>query len=303
MGKDREIKYNLVFRSSCEMCGSSDVKLMGKRLNQSQGGKPKKKEGVTVSIMECNSCGLIYSNPLPIPLNIQDHYGVEPDSYWKDEYFEFDPKYFLNEVEEFKRLYGKQDDIKALDIGVGIGKCMKALESAGFDAYGLEPSESFHRLAIERNNISKDKLALSTIEDYEGQQNFFDFVTFGAVLEHLYEPKAAIEKALGLLKPGGLIHIEVPSSDWLIARLANRYYKLTGQDYVGNLSPMHSPYHLYEFTRDSFNVIAKDLGFEMAHYEYYVCQTYLPGMLSNILSNYMRRTNKGMQLTVWLRKL
>jgi len=49
------------------------------------------------------------------------------------------------------------------------------------------------------------------------------------------------------LKTDGIMHIEVPSSDWLIARLLNFYYKIRGLDYVTNISPMHEPFHLYEF--------------------------------------------------------
>ena len=302
MGINKEIEYKLVFRDECEMCKSKDVKLLGKRLNTAQGKKPKNKVGISVSIMECNKCGLIYPEPLPIPLNIQDHYGVNPDSYWNDDYFKFDKNYFKSEIETVKKLYQGEGQIKALDIGSGIGKCMTSLNKAGFDAYGLEPSETFRKLAIERGGITEDRLFLSPIEDFEFEENFFDFVTFGAVLEHLYHPETAIKKAFSFLKPGGLIHIEVPSSDWLIARLANRFYKFTRQDYVVNLSPMHSPYHLYEFSLDSFNKIANKLGFEVAHYDYFVCQTYAPKPFDRFLANYMKKTNKGMQLSIWLRK-
>jgi 2-polyprenyl-3-methyl-5-hydroxy-6-metoxy-1,4-benzoquinol methylase len=38
----------------------------------------------------------------------------------------------------------------------------------------------------------------------------FDFITFGAVLEHLYDPSMSIHKAMSWLKPSGIMHIEVP---------------------------------------------------------------------------------------------
>ena len=40
-----------------------------------------------------------------------------------------------------------------------------------------------------------------------------------------------------------------------------------GTNYVTNLNPMHVPYHLYEFDLKSFEVNAKKLGYESAHFE------------------------------------
>jgi ubiquinone/menaquinone biosynthesis C-methylase UbiE len=302
MAVTKEIEYKLVYRDSCEMCDSSDIKLLGKRLNKAQGKSPEKRTGVTISIMQCKSCGLIYPEPLPIPLNIQDHYGVDPEKYWVNGYFEPDEKYFSYELSIFEKLYGKIEGSAALDVGAGIGNCMKVLNKAGFDAYGLEPSDTFHKMATEKAGINPERMIRSTIEDYSFKSDFFDFVTFGAVLEHLYHPKVALRQSIKSLKAGGLVHIEVPSADWLIAKLANLFYKFKGQDYVANLSPMHSPYHLYEFTLDSFNKIGEELGFEVVHYDYYVCQTYAPKFLDKFLSFYMKKKNKGMQLSVWLKK-
>ena len=47
-----------------------------------------------------------------------------------------------------------------------------------------------------------------------------------------------------------------------------------GTNYVTNLSPMHVPYHLYEFDLKSFELNAKKLGYEIAHFEYFVCNIY-----------------------------
>jgi hypothetical protein len=54
------------------------------------------------------------------------------------------------------------------------------------------------------------------------------------------------------LAPNGQIYAEVPSARWLIGRMLNLAYRVRGIDYVTNLSPMHSPYHLYEFELKSF---------------------------------------------------
>lgn len=286
------------------MCGSSTEqhKILGKRLNQSQGKNPKNKKGITTTICKCTDCGLIYSNPQPVPFDLQDHYGVPPENYWKAEYFKVEKDYFETEINRYKELATFKEGTKFLDIGAGLGKAMINTSKAGFDAYGFEPSKPFHERAINKMGISADKLKLGMIEDVDYPENSFGFISFGAVLEHLYTPAESINKAMKWLKPNGLMHIEVPSSDWLINKIINLSYSLKGTDYVGNLSPMHTPFHLYEFALQSFAAHAKQNNYEIAFHEYFVCQTYMPKIISPILHWYMKKTDKGMQLSIWLRK-
>ena len=110
------------------------------------------------------------------------------------------------------------------------------------------------------------------------------------------------EELYNCLKPGGLIHIEVPSSNWLIGRIINLYYKLRMTDYVGNLSPMHEPFHLHEFSLKSFQIHAGNNNYNIVHHDYYVCQTYMPKILDVLIKPYMKKTKTGMQLCVWLKK-
>jgi 2-polyprenyl-3-methyl-5-hydroxy-6-metoxy-1,4-benzoquinol methylase len=299
-----EIKYTFKSISTCDMCGSdtSHHRILGKRLNQSQGKNPQKKTGLSTIIMRCNDCDLIFSNPQPIPENIQDHYGIPPENYWNEQYISSDTNYFSNEISTLKKLMPIQKGLKALDIGAGLGKCMIALEKVGFDAYGLEPSEPFYKKALEKKEINPEKLKLGMIEEVEYSEDEFDFITFGAVLEHLYSPSESIEKAMKWLKPNGIMHIEVPSSNWLISSFINRYYKLKGLDYVGNISPMHAPFHLYEFGLKSFEAHGKKNNYEIALSEYHVCTTYMPKIIDFFIIPYMKWTSKGMQLSVWLKK-
>lgn len=299
----KEYQFELI--EKCDMCSNelSTSQILGQRLNTSQGYNPKNKGGISVTIYKCSTCKLIYSSPMPIPINIQDHYGIPADDYWTPEYFEYTSNYFLPQITQVKELLSFKKGMKSLDIGAGIGKCMKSMEMNGFDAYGIEPSITFREKAIERLEISPDKLKLGMIETVSYAENEFDFVTFGAVLEHLYHPSDCISKALRWMKPGGIIHIEVPSSDYLIPKLFNLYFRLRGTNYVSNLSPMHEPFHLYEFGLESFEKNAEKEGYEIAYSSYDVCQIYfIPKIFHRIMRRFMKKTNTGMQLTVYLRK-
>lgn len=315
-------RYSFRQISKCEMCGDATKqhKILGQRLNQSQGLNPKAKIGISVSIQKCNNCGLLYSNPQPIPNNLQDHYGTPPEEYWSSNYFKWDPSYFKSQIEDLKSLMvlkssnahsthththtPEQDlKLKALDIGAGLGKSMLSLEAAGFEAYGFEPSKPFYERAIGDMNINKSRLKLGAMEEVEYGSEEFDFITFGAVFEHLYEPAACLEKAMEWLKPGGIIHIEVPSADWLVAKIYNLYYRLRGTNYVSNLSPMHAPFHLHEFTLDSFQEQANMHNFEIVKSRYDVGSIYhLPALLHPLLRFIMKIRKSGLQLTVYLKK-
>lgn len=298
-------RYSFEEITKCEMCGNptDNHKILGQRLNQSQGLNPKNKSGISVSIKKCSNCELIYSSPLPIPENIQDHYGVPPEDYWKPDYFISNPKYYLYEIEIIKGLLPYKKGMKALDIGAGIGHAMLALEREGFDVYGFEPSEPFYKKAINVMNIKPEKIKLGMTENVEYEDNTFDVITIGAVFEHLYHPSACLKKALAWLKPGGIIHIEVPSSNYLISKLINLYYSMRGTNYVTNISPMHSPFHLYEFELKSFSKLENKMNFKIEKIDYHVCEiAFIPKIFHGIFRRYMKLTNTGMQITVYIRK-
>jgi hypothetical protein len=106
------------------------------------------------------------------------------------------------------------------------------------------------------------------------------------------------------LKPGGILFIEVPSSNYLVTKLLNLYYKLTGSDYVSNISPMHQPFHLYEFLKSTFeahSALHNNL-YSIAHCVYEPCTAYMPGIVDKLFKWYMKQTNTGMQLCIYLRK-
>src|SRR5438045_7490849 len=121
---------------------------------------------------------------------------------------------------------------------------MASLERAGFDVFGLEPSAPFREAAISRSGIPAERLSLAGMEEADYPEESFDFVTFGAVVEHLLDPAACLEQALRWTRPGGLIHAEVPSSDWLMARMLDLVYRVQGLDSTTHLSRMRRHLHL-----------------------------------------------------------
>src|SRR5688572_25136259 len=167
------MNYTFEKIDKCEMCGddTSHHKILGQRLNKSQGYKPKRKAGLSVSVCKCTNCELIYSQPMPIPKSIQDHYGVPPETYWTEDYFTYNPAYFKREIDIVKTLLPFKEGMTALDVGAGIGKCMISLERAGFKVYGMEPSKPFYEKALSLMKINPEYLKFGMVEDVDYPYN------------------------------------------------------------------------------------------------------------------------------------
>jgi len=277
------------------MCHSADFKMLGMRLSASQGLRPRKAEGIAVSVKQCLTCGLVFSDPQPVPASLSDHYEMPPEDYWCEDHLSRDETFFSAEIATAKRLLKFSQGMTALDVGAGLGQAMSALNRAGFDTYGIEPSASFQK------RLDTNRVQLAMVEEAEYPPEMFDFITFGAVLEHLYSPSDCLTRTLGWLKPNGIIHAEVPSSSWLMSKLVNSYFRLRGTNYVTHLSPMHVPFHLYEFGLASFQKNGAILGYDVAEHQFSVCAIpFVP--LKPLFRWLMDRTNTGMQLTVFLRR-
>ncbi len=297
--------YSFQPQVRCNMCTALVAEAavtLGKRLGRHQGIRPRRRVGVTTTVQRCESCGLIFSNPTPVPEDIGQHYDVPAESYWTRDLTASDA-YFVRQIETFHGLWRKGGGRPvALDIGAGAGRAMASLERADFEVFGLEPSAPFREVAISRNGISPERLSLASVEQADYSDASFDFVTFGAVLEHLLDPAGCLERALRWARPGGLVHVEVPSSDWLIARLLDLAYRAQGLDYTTHLSPMHTPFHLYEFTLTSFERHAERAGYEIALHRRMMGETYVPAWFRRPAGKLMKWTGTGMQLEVWLRR-
>ena len=290
------MRYEFRPVARCNMCGSTEFRLLGMRLSASQGLDPRHAEGIAVPVKQCRDCGLIFADPQPVPETLSDHYDLPPEDYW-GESLAWTPDYFATQINSAKRLIGFAPGMKALDIGAGVGLAMKSLSAAGFDTWGIEPSEPFRRNAVDVTGIDPERIQLAGIDEAEYPPDTFDFITFGAVLEHLHDPHAALSTAMSWLRPGGVIQAEVPSAEWLIPRLVNLYFRLRGTNYVTHISPMHPPFHLYEFTLNSFR------DFDVAAHGFEVCNIpHVPNLLHPLFRWWMRLTDSGMQLTVYLRE-
>ncbi|MBI5894043.1 MAG: class I SAM-dependent methyltransferase [Deltaproteobacteria bacterium] len=105
----------------------------------------------------------------------------------------------------------EHQEITICDLGCGCGATLRAL-SKKYNVLGMDSSDDAIRFCRERGLIIQ-KGSLPYNIPYE--ENQFDVVLLLDVLEHIEEDEKALQKAVSLLKPTGIIIVTVPAYQWL----------------------------------------------------------------------------------------
>ena len=205
----------------CPSCGSeAHTKLFEKR-------------GYT--IVRCDECSLVFSNPQVIADVVLDEYreGGSNDL-WVDvltspRQLELDRAKFteiLDELEPYRR------GGSLLDVGTSIGLFLHQAAERGWRGLGTE----FGRRALA---YARDELGVEAvdtpIEELDGE---YDVVSVLSVLEHVNEPRAFLREVRRLLKPGGATYLIVPNVDSLATRvLHDKAATFDGRNHLLYFSP------------------------------------------------------------------
>jgi SAM-dependent methyltransferase len=89
-----------------------------------------------------------------------------------------------------------------------VGGQLFAFLQLGFqNLLGIDPSQVCANLAREKFGLNVRTGALLDLDESDG---FFDLIILGSVVEHLRNPRPALQRLAGFLAPGGFLYIEVP---------------------------------------------------------------------------------------------
>ena len=104
---------------------------------------------------------------------------------------------------------------RLLDMGSGRGRFLGAAKAVGWAVVGIELDQAWLEL------LAGDSASRSSSGDAVSPSvgGTFDAITMWHVLEHLPDPRAALDRAAALLRPGGTLIVSVPNNDSLQARL------------------------------------------------------------------------------------
>jgi len=137
---------------------------------------------------------------------------------------------------------------RLMDVGCGTGIFITIAQSHGWDVSGIEISTGGRAIAAKAVGANRIYDDLFTIDEEEG----FDVVTMWAIIEHLPDPLAYLDKAYSLLKPGGVLALATMNTDcWNRKLFGDRWRYFT------------PPEHLVFFNKENLRSALEKTGFEM----------------------------------------
>lgn len=184
----------------CNLCGSTEVSVLA---NRSRSGEP-------LRTVICAKCGLVWSDPLPH--NPRDFYEDDYRVSYKGTYSP-KPKHILRAGNVALSRHRKVEQLLSkpltiLDVGSGGGEFSYFLQTLGHDVKGIEPNKGYAEYSIREYGL---KVQVGFIQDVMMQEEGFDLITIWHVLEHTENPFNVLAKLHTLLRPQGILVIEVPN--------------------------------------------------------------------------------------------
>ncbi len=119
-----------------------------------------------------------------------------------------------------------------LDIGCGFGGCLVAFGEQGMEVSGIEVDPQrmeFSRINCRDFQIRAGLFTLSVLEDHiEDRLGTFDVITCMDVIEHVLDVPKALQNMARLLKPKGILILEIPNKDSLFFAGSDGHFNLFG---------------------------------------------------------------------------
>lgn len=222
-------------------------------------------------VWRCAECSLIFLSPPPDRQVLARHYGPE--------YYGQDNVRFGGPLEAFevwcRRLRAR--DIarlrlpgRILDVGCGRGIMLSCLRDVGWEATGTEVSDTAADHARERLGL---QIYTDDLPELPFAKGHFDVVSMYHTLEHLLEPRRALESAHRLLRPGGLLVVAVPNVESLEAALAGPGW-----------FHLDVPRHIVHFSTRTLRRLLEELGFRVRRIKRFSLEYGPYGMAQSLLN-------------------
>jgi ubiquinone/menaquinone biosynthesis C-methylase UbiE len=235
----------------CNLCGADDAMVIypstleqdsdWRAFRCTHGGY-----GTHPPIVQCQRCGLVYTDPRPDGDDILETYRAVEDPLYIEER-EGRVLTFEHHLKPLERLTGKPDGRPLLDVGAYTGVFVEIAAQHGWDAWGVEPSS----WAVKQGRARGLHIEQGTLDTADLPDGHFHVVTMWDVIEHLTDPREALLQAHRLLTPDGLLVVHTIDIESLFARL------------MGPRWPWLMEMHIYYFSRRTLHAMLKRCGFQV----------------------------------------
>lgn len=202
----------------------------------------------TFNVVRCADCTLAYLNPRPDAEELGAYYPLEYHAGVRDYH---DSPCSTMQVGLGIWLRRRTPPFvpggRLLDIGCSGGGYLLEMRKRGWEVHGVEMDPDVRR--FEQLGLSV-RSGLAEVALAEFPDEHFDVVTSWHVLEHVFDPSRVLSEAYRILKPGGVLMLEVPNFDSLDRRVLRTYW-----------AALELPRHLYHFTPKTLGALLQKAGF------------------------------------------
>lgn len=137
---------------------------------------------------------------------------------------------------------------RLLDVGCGPGLMVKMAGEQGYHATGVEINVRSAQYAREQLGLD---VHIGDVKHASFSKGEFDIAILSHVLEHLSDPIGVFEEIARVMKPDGIVVIEVPNKNGLQAKLL--------RDRWSGWAPFM---HVWQFDPDTLRTTVQTLGFD-----------------------------------------
>jgi len=231
------------------------------------------------TVVRCDDCGLVFTNPRPTAETIANVYPLEyaphhaksnrknklahPLQMWAlRNFWNYQPAHssFLGKIISWPFLlwfktksrnfgiFPFHGEGKLLDYGCGGGSYLSRMRDFGWQVTGMDMSPA----AVEECQKQNLNATVGIAPDQTFEPATFDVVTLWHVLEHVPSPTQTLKQIHTILKPGGKFVLASPNyQTWLRSWLGNCWY------------PIDLPRHLTHFGKTTIKEMLEKNGFKV----------------------------------------
>ena len=186
---------------------------------------------------------------------------MEPTPHLYHDYAIPDPPHQPLYLRTMLRVLASGEIRTILDAGCGDGNFTASLADAGYHVFGIDLSGGGIEKANKRQTPNASFAVASVYDDYRAVfpgQTQFDAIVSVEVIEHLYDPRQFVRRALEAVRPGGLVIVTTPY--W-------GYWKNIALSVTGRidraLTPLWDGGHIKHWSRKTLTALFSEFGFDV----------------------------------------
>jgi SAM-dependent methyltransferase len=233
-------------QGNCPLCDSSRWAVLVEAPDLAPGGS-----GLWFAVVQCQSCGLCFTNPRPRPSTMSRFY---PPAYAPHQppSPRGRPSWWRRLPLRARRRRGERHVLplqgrgRLLDFGCGSGSFLDRMKCQGWQVTGVDMAAAAQQAG---SDLGMRVLA-GSLPHPELTPGAFDVITMWHSLEHVHDPLTILREAERLLVPGGKLLVAVPNID-------SAAFRWCGAAWVG----LDLPRHLIHFTPHTLRLMLEHAGF------------------------------------------